>query len=82
MRETVTAQADVTVIGNAMSGSDRMAGHGELPGEEREKRDRRAAGQVAVADAGHPRSLLESRRGDTAVRECHRALQREHHGTE
>ncbi|WP_405233781.1 hypothetical protein [Lentisalinibacter salinarum] len=57
MGESIAADADVALLADAVIGDRGMTGDGKLPGQDRDQRDRRAAGQESCAEAKHPDSL-------------------------
>ncbi|HKL63294.1 MAG TPA: hypothetical protein VJ883_08000 [Woeseiaceae bacterium] len=59
MAESIAADAEVALLARAVIGHRRMTGDGNLPGQDRDQRDRRAAGQESCAEAKHPHSLTE-----------------------
>lgn len=63
MGESIAAEADVALLADAVVGHRGMAGGGKLPAQDRDQRNRRAAGQESWAEAKHPVSLTEFRDG-------------------
>ncbi|WP_405222828.1 hypothetical protein [Lentisalinibacter sediminis] len=61
MGEPIAADADVALLADAVIGGRGVTGDGNLAGQNRDQRDRRAAGQESCAQAEHPDSLTNFR---------------------